>query len=67
MTKEEIRGLSNEALVDVFGFAYEQKSLREVIAETDDTWKAKVKEIEEEIELLREELNRRLKRSCLGL
>ena len=67
MTEQEIRQLSNEALIDIFGFASEQRILREQLVDIDVKYQSKLEEINNEIELLKAELSRRMKRKCLGL
>ena len=68
MTKEEIRQLSNEALVEVFGLTCEQKALREQLIKLNpEIYQKRLDETIEEIEAMKAELERRLKRSCLGL
>lgn len=62
MTEEEIRELSNEALVEIFRLSCEQQPIREMLAKDDSSWQFRLKELNREIELLKEELMRRLER-----
>jgi len=67
MTEQEIRQLSNEALIDIFGFASEQRIIREQLVDIDVKYKPGLEKIEKELELMKAELSRRMKRKCLGL
>ena len=67
MTKQEIRDLSNEALVEIFGLTCEQKAYREELVKINaEAYQSRLDEALEEIELMRAELERRLKR-CISL